>query len=83
MADFGRGVIILACPNSPKDDKTLSPAERTIRHYHFLCPVDFAGLEVRKIADGNVRLRRCPSCNLQWYSPSMTDLPKWARSVPG
>jgi len=83
MADFGKGVVILSCPNAPDDDKLLSLAERIVHRYHFLCPSDFTGLRVRKVEDGAIHLRPCSMCGIHWYAPKFKDLPKWARPVPG
>jgi len=45
--------------------------------YHYLCPTDYAELELREFSDAKdprVVLKRCPRCRTTWFGPSLSEL---------
>ena len=45
--------------------------------YHYLCPTDYAQLEIRELSealDPRVVLKRCPKCRTTWHGPTLSEL---------
>ena len=45
--------------------------------YHYVCPSDYAQLEIREFSeakDPRVLLKRCAKCRTTWYGPTLSEL---------
>ena len=85
------GVLLVWCdrPINPRRSprwRDVDEAKVLVRGFHYLCPLDYAELDIRELSesmDARVILKPCPKCGTLWHGPTLAQLRSRPSSASG